>query len=163
MIRKALPPLFSELRYSVRSVTDGISALSELRHEFPDILLYDLNMSGMSGVEFLLAVRRLFPSVRVIAMSGALFDNCVPPRVAADAFFQKGADTAHLIKFVDAMTKPGRVAKRLSMEDLFGFPMFEAIPSHSGAGRLTNCAGQTNYQFLVSQEIKQLEYSQIQE
>ena len=158
MIRKALPPLFSELRYSVRSVTDGISALSELRHEFPDILLYDLNMSGMSGVEFLLAVRRLFPSVRVIAMSGALFDNCVPPRVAADAFFQKGADTAHLIKFVDAMTKPGRLAKRLSMEDLFGFPMLDAIPSHPGASRLTDSVCQTNSKFLVPAEKEQLEY-----
>ena len=86
-IRISLAPLFSELGYCVRSAKDGISALSEIRREFPDILLSDLNIPGMSGVEFLLSVRRLYPSIRVIAMSGAFFGNWVPPGIAADAFF----------------------------------------------------------------------------
>jgi DNA-binding response OmpR family regulator len=155
---KGLPSLFPELRYCVRSVKDGISALSEIRHEFPDILLFDLDMPGMPGVEFLLAVRRLFPSVRVIAMSCMFSGNCVPPGIAADAFFEKGADIAHLMKSVDALTRPERSTKRLSMEDLFGFPMLDAIPSHPGASRLTDSVCQTNSKFLVPAEKEQLEY-----
>jgi hypothetical protein len=110
-----------------------------------------------------LVVRRLYPSIRVIAMSGAFFGNCVPPGMAADAFFEKGSDVGHLVESVDAMTRPERPTKRLSMENLFGFPMFEIIPSHPDSEPLTNSTGQTNYQLLVSQENEQLEYSSMQE
>jgi CheY-like chemotaxis protein len=158
-IRDSLPPLFSELGYCVRSVKDGVLALSEIGRDLPDILLSDLNIPGMSGVEFLLVVRRLYPSIRVIAMSGRLFDNCVPPGIAADAFFEEGADMADLIESVDGMTRAERPAKRLSMEDLFGFPMFETIPPRPGAGRLANSVCQTNYQFLASQRSQELGFS----
>jgi CheY-like chemotaxis protein len=110
--RKQLALLFSELGYCVRSVRDGISALSEIRHEFPDILLSEINMTGMSGVEFLLAVRHLFPSIQVIAMSGAFFGTCVPTGVVANAFFEKGSDPAHLIKAVRMVTQLERTPSR---------------------------------------------------
>ena len=149
-IRDFLAPLFSVLGYCVRSVKDGASALSEIRHEFPDILLSDLNIPDMYGAEFLLVGRRLYPSIRVIAMGGEFSGNCAPPGIAADAFIEKGAEPAHLIDSVDAMTRPERIDKRLSMEDLFGFPMFETIPPHSGVRQLLSSARQTNYQFLVA-------------
>ena len=110
--RKHLAVLFSELGYCVRSVRDGASALSEIRHEFPDMLLSELNMIGMSGVEFLLAVRRLFPSIRVVVMSGASSGTCVPPGIAADAFLEKGPGLTLLIKTLDAMIQPGRAPSR---------------------------------------------------
>jgi len=157
--REPLAPLFSELGYCVRCVKDGVSALSEMRHDLPDILLSDLNIPRMSGLEFLLAVRRLYPSIRVIAMSEKFFGNCAPPGIAADEVFDSGADVAHLIESVEAMTRPERSTKRLSTEDLFGFPMIETIPSHAGAGRLTNFAGQTNYQFVASERSQELGYS----
>ena len=158
-IRDFLAPLFSVLGYCVRSVKDGAAALSEIRHEFPDILLSDLNIPDMYGAEFLLVVRRLYPSIRVIAMSGEFPGNCAPPGIAADAFFEEGADMADLIESVDGMTRAERPAKRLSMEDLFGFPMFETIPPRPGAGRLANSVCQTNYQFLASQRSQELGFS----
>ena len=66
----------------------------------------------MSGVEFLLAVRHLFPSIQVIAMSGAFSGTCVPAGVVANAFFEKGSDPALLIKAVSAMTEPGLPFRR---------------------------------------------------
>jgi CheY-like chemotaxis protein len=56
-----LAHIFTELEHSVRSAEDGFSALVEIRQEIPDIVLSDLNMPGMSGVEFLSVVRRRFP------------------------------------------------------------------------------------------------------
>jgi CheY-like chemotaxis protein len=107
-IRTSLSQLFSALGYCVRSAADGFSALSDIRQEIPDIILSDLNMPGMSGFEFLPMVQRQLPATRLIAMSGAFSGASVPPEVAADAFFEKGSDTALLVKAVGAMTKLGR-------------------------------------------------------
>src|ERR1700688_3375095 len=86
--RMLLSHIFAELGHSVRSAEDGFSALFEIRQEIPDIILSDLNMPGMSGFEFLSVVRRRFPSIKVIAMSSAVFPvDGVPPGVAADAFY----------------------------------------------------------------------------
>ena len=89
----------------MRSAVDGFSALSEIRQEAPEILLSDLNMPGMSGFELLSVVRRRFPAMQVIAMSGAFSGNGVPPGVAADAFYEKGIGVASLLQIVKTMTK----------------------------------------------------------
>ena len=142
-IRTSLSLILSELGYRVRSCGDGFSALSEIRNEIPDVLLSDLSMAGMPVLEFLMVLRRWFPSIRVIAMGGAFSGNCVQPGVAADAFYQKGAGPVRLIEQVEAMTQAKRSACRLSMEKLFGFQVFEAIPSHPGAELLRFPANRT--------------------
>jgi hypothetical protein len=95
-------------------------------------------MARMPGMEFLAAVRRLFPSVRVIAMTGVFSGNRARPDIAADAFYQKGAGPSRLIEYVDVMTQPLRAVSRLSMERSFGQQVFEPIPSHPGATGLTH-------------------------
>jgi CheY-like chemotaxis protein len=97
-IRISLSLIFSALGYSVRSCFDGLSAMSEIRTEIPDVLLADLNMARLPGSEFLGMVRRWFPSIRIIAMTGAFTLNSDPLRGAADAFYQKGGGPLHLIR-----------------------------------------------------------------
>ena len=77
-VRTSLAMVLSALGHRVRSASDGLTALIEMRQEIPDILLSDLNMPGMSGFELLSVVRRRFPAVRVIAMSGAFSGDQVP-------------------------------------------------------------------------------------
>jgi CheY-like chemotaxis protein len=98
-----------EIGYSVRSAEDGFSALAEIRKEIPDIILSDLNMPGMSGFELLSVVHHRFPSIRVIAMSGAFFGNEVPSGIAADAFHQKGSGVRSLLMIIERLAQPGRV------------------------------------------------------
>src|SRR5271168_3860996 len=88
-IRTSLSQILTETGYVVRSAADGFSALVEIRREVPEILISDLNMPGMSGPELLAVVRRRFPRIHVIAMSGAFPGSEVPSGVAADAYFQK--------------------------------------------------------------------------
>jgi len=102
VIRKSISHLFAEIGYSVRCAQDGFSALRELREEIPDVLLSDLNMPGMSGYELLRVVRRRFPSIQVIAMSGAFSGDEVPSGVAADAFYQKGSSMGALLRIIES-------------------------------------------------------------
>jgi CheY-like chemotaxis protein len=105
-LRLSLAEIFMQTGREVRSASDGFSALRELRHKTPDILLSDLNMPGMSGFELLSVVRRRFPGAQVIAMSGAYAGNGIPTGVAADAFYQKGTDLRALLRLVQAMSEP---------------------------------------------------------
>lgn len=105
MVLMCLSAILTESGYSVRTAHDGFSALTEIRQEVPDLIVSDLNMPRMSGFELLSVVRRRFPAIRVIAMSGSYFGDGVPPGVAADAFYEKGTNPGFLLRIVEAMTR----------------------------------------------------------
>ncbi|HLH08562.1 MAG TPA: response regulator [Terriglobales bacterium] len=79
--------------FSVRVASDGFAALIALRDAEPDIIISDLRMPGMSGFEFLSIVRRRFPHIPVIAISGEYIMEKMPPGLLMDVFFQKGGYT----------------------------------------------------------------------
>src|SRR5580704_7590745 len=103
-VRTSLAEVFTYLGYRTRSVSDGLAALIEIRREVPDILLSDLNMPAMSGFELLSVIRRRFPAIYVIAMSGMFTENPFPSGVTADAYYQKGGGIADLVRIVE--TRP---------------------------------------------------------
>jgi CheY-like chemotaxis protein len=107
-IALALCHILIESGYCVRAAEDGFSALAKIRQEIPDILLSDLNMPGMSGLELLSVVRRRFPAVQAIAMSGAFSGDTVPPGVCADAFYAKGTHPESLLQLLATMTNSER-------------------------------------------------------
>jgi CheY-like chemotaxis protein len=81
-VRTSLAMILNEMGYEAQSVEGGFSALAELRHQLPDILVSDLKMPDMSGLELLSVVRRRFPVIRTIAMSGLLFEAAAWPGTA---------------------------------------------------------------------------------
>jgi CheY-like chemotaxis protein len=93
VLLSVLSQIFIECGWNVRSASDGFTALSQVSTRAPEIILSDLNMAGMSGFEFLSIVRRRFPRIAVVAMSGAYSGSNVPRGVAADAFYAKGASS----------------------------------------------------------------------
>jgi CheY-like chemotaxis protein len=104
-IRASLSQSLAEMSYKVRTATDGFSALREIRNEVPEFLLSDLNMPGMSGFELLAVVRRRFPAIRAIAMSGSFSGDEVPSGVAADAYYQKGSSILALMRIMDSLPR----------------------------------------------------------
>ena len=75
--------------YEVLGAEDGFEGLTALKQSLPDIIISDLKMPNMNGFEFLSVVRRRFPMIPVIAISGES-GLSVPESVLADAFFSKG-------------------------------------------------------------------------
>ena len=108
IIRTSLSLILTEIGWRVRTAENGISALEEIHHEIPEILLSDLNMPGMTGFELLTVVRRKFPGILTVAMSGAFSGNEVPSGVAADAFYQKGSSLGSLLMIIEALPKTER-------------------------------------------------------
>ena len=57
---------------------DGIDAMEQLRHRPADLVLLDLRMPGITGLDVLRAVREISPRCRVVLMSGhATIDSAV--------------------------------------------------------------------------------------
>ena len=78
--------------YYVLTANDGYDALAQLRSTLPDIVISDLNMPRMSGVELLRIVRVRFPHIPLVAMSGAYdFNDHLPGGLVADAVYRKGS------------------------------------------------------------------------
>ncbi|MCE9624884.1 MAG: response regulator [Deltaproteobacteria bacterium] len=70
-IRKILERMLVGLHYEVRSVVDGFSALSQVEADPPDLVILDIMMPGMSGIEVCRQIRELHPEhpIQVLMLS----------------------------------------------------------------------------------------------
>ena len=99
-IRFSLYQIFRHMGHYVRTAEDGFHALQEMNAETPDILVSDLNMPRMSGFELLSVVRRKFPAIYVIGMTGAYVDR-LPSGIAADAYYRKATGITALLELIE--------------------------------------------------------------
>jgi CheY-like chemotaxis protein len=91
--------------YDVATAEDGFSALQQLRRTVPALIISDLNMPRMSGYELLSVVRRRFPQIMTIAMSGDYRGDTVPEGVIADGFFAKGESPRGLLPIIAVLVR----------------------------------------------------------
>jgi CheY-like chemotaxis protein len=100
-VRETIALVLASQRYEVATAKDGLDALFQLKVRIPDLLLCDLEMPRMSGYELLSVVRRRFPVLGVVAMSGSYESELMPAGVLADAFYAKGRnEPAKLLQVV---------------------------------------------------------------
>jgi len=91
-IRETAALLLSSNGYEVHVAEDGFAALVHLRRSLPDLIISDLRMPNMSGFELLSVIRRRFPQIPVIAISGE-YNGTAPEGLIADTYFSKGEYT----------------------------------------------------------------------
>lgn len=87
-IRESVAAFLRANAYEVSSATDGYDALWQLKSGPVDLMIADLEMPGLAGVEFLSVIREQFPKTVVIAMSERSCDEAELAAVA-DAFYPK--------------------------------------------------------------------------
>ena len=61
--------------HTVRTAADGSEALQLLQDELSDLVLTDLYMPNVDGMEFARQLRREFVGIRLIAMSGGVLQQ----------------------------------------------------------------------------------------
>ena len=67
--------------FQVEEVADGKQALRSIRNQQPDLIISDIFMPEMDGLELIRELRRKFPTVPIIGMSGGghwTFMNFLP-------------------------------------------------------------------------------------
>jgi DNA-binding NarL/FixJ family response regulator len=110
-------------------------------HEPPwDVVLTDVNLPGMDGIELTRALKRLFPALRIIALT--VFEEPAAVLAAicagADGYLVKSAGSGDIAAQLDALTREGAplnasVARtllnlvRVSQRPQFGTPLPEDL------------------------------------
>jgi len=69
-IRISLCGILEDEGYQVLHAENGADALDLIREEVPDLVLLDIWMPGMDGIQTLDRIRNLFPDLTVVMMSG---------------------------------------------------------------------------------------------
>lgn len=100
-IRDVLSMELRNAGFEAQEARDGIDALVKLRNSHPHVIISDLQMPRMSGVEFITVVRRRFPQIPVIVFSGST-PHEFPPEFRPDGWFAKGSlklpDLLHAVR-----------------------------------------------------------------
>jgi len=89
-IRNFLSSQLEKAGFKAQQAEDGIDGLVKLRDKLPKVIISDLQMPRMSGFEFISVVRRRFPSIPVIVLSGSIQPE-LPAEAKPDRWFRKYA------------------------------------------------------------------------
>lgn len=102
-IRESLGTLLHSMGYDVVIANNGAKALSHLENSLPDLIVTDLQMPEMSGLELASLVRIKYPSIAIVAMSGEFSGPAVPVSIIADGFYPKGQHPHHLLTMIASL------------------------------------------------------------
>jgi two-component system nitrate/nitrite response regulator NarP len=86
----------------IAEASNGTEALAEARHQEPDIILLDLNMKGMSGLDTLKALRHEGSSSRILVLtvSDARSDIFAMVDAGADGYLLKDSEPEVLLAHI---------------------------------------------------------------
>ena len=89
--------------YTVVEAEDGLSALERFALDRPDIVLLDLVMKGMYGLDVLEKLREMDPAARVIVMSADIQTSSrdLVQSAGASAFINKPAPPGVVVETVE--------------------------------------------------------------
>jgi CheY-like chemotaxis protein len=77
-VRTATEIALAASGFDVVTVADGKSSLAEIARQQFDLIIVDLFMPGMDGLETTKAIRKLSPHMPIIAASGFMFGGSCP-------------------------------------------------------------------------------------
>ena len=89
--------------FEVRTATDGETGLSLLAEERPEVVVLDVKMPGLSGLDVLERIRELHADLPVILLTGvgSTQDGIEGMRRGAFDFLMKPVDIARLLAKID--------------------------------------------------------------
>lgn len=98
---------FREEGFEVHAADTGKEGIECVRRVRPDILILDIKLPDMSGLDILRKMRELSPETRVIVNTGYVDQDIIDEaeRLGRDAFLQKPFDLEVLWGEVDKLLK----------------------------------------------------------
>jgi len=97
-VRQSYEDMFSFFGYEVESVPNGREGMSRITKNDYDIVVTDLNMPEMNGIEVLKYIKKKKPYIEVIVITGyATLENAIEAmKVGAYDYFAKPVDIEHV-------------------------------------------------------------------
>ena len=107
LARRSTRRVLEEAGYTVVEAEDGLSALERFAVDRPDVVLLDLVMKGMYGLDVLARLRELDPAARVVVVSADVQTSSRDLVQAAGAagFINKPASPGQVVEMVEQVMK----------------------------------------------------------
>lgn len=109
-VRRAMTRALARMGHEVTPAPDGRAALMTLEGDPHDLVITDINMPEMDGIELIMKVAERWPSVPIIAMSGG---GLMPRELLLENASMLGAGTT-LTKPVDLQVLSAAVDRALA-------------------------------------------------
>lgn len=102
LARRSMRAMLEQDGFDVVEAEDGMIALEKYVVERPDLVMLDLVMRGMYGLDVLTKLRELDPGARVIVVSADVQSSSqeMAQGAGASGFINKPVDRAHLVSLV---------------------------------------------------------------
>jgi two-component system chemotaxis response regulator CheY len=102
LARRRMRAILEGAGFAVIEAADGMAALEQYFVERPDVVMLDLVMKGMYGLDVLTKLRELDPHARVIVVSADVQDSSQQIAIAggAIAFLQKPIEPERILSAV---------------------------------------------------------------
>jgi two-component system, chemotaxis family, chemotaxis protein CheY len=102
LARRRVRVILESAGYDVIEAEDGLSALERYFVSKPDLVVLDLVMKGMYGLEVLIKLKELDPTARVIVVSADVQTSSheMVERAGAAGFLTKPIDTEQVLAMV---------------------------------------------------------------
>lgn len=96
-----------ELVFTADDGNDCLQQLNRLQNNFPDIILMDMEMPGMDGVELNSCIHNSFPTIKTIVLSIHARERLIARMVEAGAsgYLFKNCDKEELISAIETVHK----------------------------------------------------------
>ena len=107
LMRRSLAATLGQAGYTVETAASGENALQCVRRKAPDLVLLDVGLPGMDGMETLRVLRRDLPGLLVIFVTGRRreLDEIVGLELGADDYITKPFDMDVLLAHVKAVMR----------------------------------------------------------
>ncbi|MBD3168600.1 MAG: PAS domain S-box protein [candidate division Zixibacteria bacterium] len=128
--REELTILLEEKGYSVLPFASGEKVLEKLDSFIPDIILCDLNMPGLSGIDILKEVNSRFPDLPFIMLSahGSVKQAVDALQRGADHFILKPFEFKELENDINQCLEKRRLRERLKQSEAYINRILDNIP-----------------------------------
>jgi DNA-binding response OmpR family regulator len=107
LMRRSLAASLGQTGYTVETAATGENAVQFVQRKSPDLVLLDVGLPGMDGMETLRAMRREHPNLAVILVTGRRreLDEIVGLEMGADDYITKPFDMDVLLAHIKAVMR----------------------------------------------------------
>jgi DNA-binding response OmpR family regulator len=105
-LRAIFARVFDRQYFAVTLAVDGLEAMDHLNEEMPDVLILDVNMPRLSGLQVLSRIRQRqeMKGLKVIVVTGNSLAMQHPDAAFADLFLVKPVNIMELVTLAQRLT-----------------------------------------------------------
>jgi DNA-binding NarL/FixJ family response regulator len=130
MFREGIRRIIERMENAVVSAefNDGLELLAGLKNDCPDLIILDISMPNLRGLEAIREIKKLYPKVKVLVLTMHRKKEFIHRALAdgADGFLLKEDPSAELIRAVQTVQKGEKYLSPLISDALVSLTLAEA-------------------------------------